>query len=220
MADLIKHFDMNFVESVRRCVAVRMSGQQAGHGIDHVMRVYRTACQIQSEVGGDRLIVELASLLHDIGDAKFNHGIERSAEFSRQILSELGAPEDLICHVADIVDNISFRKGVHPDLLTLEGKIVQDADRIDALGAIGIVRTIEYGATRGQPFYIPGTGITAGLPTGVGHFYEKLFRLHDLLNTESARRIAKQREEFMRIFLKQYFREIDGERISTDTQTQ
>ena len=219
MTDKIKHSDSKLVELVRRMVANRMAGQQAGHGIDHVMRVYRTACEIQSEVGGDRQVVELASLLHDIGDAKFNHGIERSAEFSIQILGELGASADLIRRVAEIVDNISFRKGVNPEHLSLEGKIVQDADRIDALGAIGIVRTIEFGATRGQPFYIPATDESSAQPTGVGHFYDKLFKLHDQLNTESARRIAKQREEFMRIFLEQYFREIDGVRAATDTQT-
>ena len=150
-------------DRVREIVASRLEGQQAGHGMDHVIRVYRTACQIQSETGGERLVVQLAALLHDVGDAKFNDGQERSAEFSRQILSDLDVTTDLIDHVAEIVDNISFRKGVDPATLSLEGKIVQDADRIDALGAIGIVRTIEYGAVKGQPFYLPDT--TTSQPT-------------------------------------------------------
>ncbi len=202
--------DTKFVERVRQVVADRMEGQQAGHGMDHVMRVYRTACEIQSETGGNRLVVELAALLHDIGDAKFYDGIERSAEFSQKILSDLGASAELTNLVVEIVDNISFRKRVDPETLSLEGKIVQDADRIDALGAIGIVRTIEYGATKGQPFHVAGTNESSTQPSGVGHFYEKLFKLHDLLNTESARRIAKQREQFMRDFLDQFFSEVDG----------
>jgi uncharacterized protein len=193
-------------DRVREIVASRLEGQQAGHGMDHIMRVYRTACQIQSETGGERLIVQLAALLHDVGDAKFNDGQERSAEFSRQILSDCGVTTNLIDHVAEIVDNISFRKGVDPTTLSLEGKIVQDADRIDALGAIGIVRTIEYGATTGQPFHVSGASSHAD--TGIGHFYEKLFKLHDLLNTEAAKRIAGRREQFMRDFVDQYLSEI------------
>lgn len=182
----------------RNEVQRRMAGQQAGHGFDHVLRVLKSAREIQAEVGGDCLVVELAALLHDVGDAKFCNGVERSAELARAILNEAGAPQEIIDHVADIVDNISFRKGVDADRLSLEGKIVQDADRLDALGAIGIVRTIEYGAAVGQPFYLPDAN---GAKTGVGHFHEKLFKLKALLNTEPARRIAGQREAVMRTFL-------------------
>ncbi|MCO8123201.1 HD domain-containing protein [Stieleria sp. TO1_6] len=181
-----------------------MAGQQAGHGLDHVERVLHSARLIQAEVGGDRCVVELAALLHDVGDAKFHDGVERSAEFAREILGQLGANDELIEHVAKIVDNISFRKGVASDTLSLEGKIVQDADRLDALGAIGIVRTIEYGAVMGQPFFMPGD---ESQKTGVGHFHEKLFKLKALLNTEPARRLAGQREQFMRTFLDQFLRE-------------
>ncbi len=192
---------------VRQIVAERLEGQQAGHGMDHVMRVYRTACQIQAETGGDLLVVQLAALLHDVGDAKFHDGKELSAEFSREILTDLGTSEELIEHVAEIVNNISFRKGIDPENLSLEGKIVQDADRIDALGAIGIVRTIEYGATTGQPFHT--TDKNHQQETGIEHFHEKLFKLHDLLNTEAAKNIAGQREQFMREFVDQYLHEVD-----------
>lgn len=194
------------IEQVRQIVTKQMGGQQAGHGMDHVLRVHRTACQIQSQTGGDRLTVELAALLHDVGDAKFYAGVERSAEISREILNNLEVADVLIDHVAEIVDNISFRKGVDPASLSLEGQIVQDADRIDALGAIGIVRTIEYGASKGQPFYV--SDIASHQPSGVGHFYDKLFKLTDLLNTEAAKRIAADREQFMRNFLDQFYREV------------
>lgn len=196
------------VEQTAAIVRQRMAGQQAGHGFDHVLRVLQSAREIQRQIGGDALTIDLAVLLHDVGDAKFHDGVERSEEFARQILGDLGADEKLIDHVAHIVNNISFRKGADADVLTLEGKIVQDADRLDALGAIGIVRTIEYGAAFGQPFYLPHdeTG-----KTGVGHFYDKLFKLKDLLNTAPARQMAEQREQFMHAFLDQFLSECGAE---------
>jgi uncharacterized protein len=206
MTNALNENDRNLVARTEQIVTNRLQNQQAGHGMDHVLRVLRSAREIQCEVGGCRLIVELAALLHDVGDAKFNDGVERSAEFSREILTELDAPKNVIDHVAMIVENISFRKRFAATELTLEGKVVQDADRLDALGAIGIVRTIEYGATVGQPFFVPGSRQQEG-KTGVGHFYEKLFKLRELLNTEPARRIAGQREQFMRMFLDQFFEE-------------
>lgn len=196
------------VPQTEAVVRQRMSGQAAGHGMDHVLRVLDSARTIQSETGGDLIIVELASLLHDVGDAKFHGGIERSAEFSREILGELGADQETVEHVAHIVDNISFRKGVDSSELSLEGRIVQDADRLDALGAIGIVRTIEYGAAFDQPFHLPGDdGSNPTAKTGIGHFHEKLFKLKSLMNTDAARRLAQEREAFMRTFIDQFLRE-------------
>lgn len=198
---------MNCEELVRRTEAEvkrRLAGQQAGHGFDHIQRVVASARQIQAEVGGDPIIVELAALLHDVGDAKFHDGVERSGEFSREILANLGAPRDTIDHIAHIVDNISFRKRTHAQPLSLEGQIVQDADRLDALGAIGIIRTIEYGASKGQPFYSPDS---TDPKTGIGHCHEKLFKLRDMMNTDTGRRLAAQRESFMRQFLEQFYQE-------------
>ncbi|EMI45605.1 HD domain-containing protein [Rhodopirellula sp. SWK7] len=197
------------VDRTEVVVRQRMSGQAAGHGMDHVLRVLKSARAIQAEAGGDLNVVELAALLHDVGDAKFHDGVERSAEFAREILGDLGAESALIDHVAHIVDNISFRKGIDASELSLEGKVVQDADRLDALGAIGIVRTIEYGAAFGQPFYLPDAD---DAKTGVGHFHEKLFKLKALMNTDAARRMAVEREEFMRQFLDHFLNECDGSR--------
>lgn len=191
----------DLVADTKSIVRGRMAGQQAGHSIDHVMRVLRTAQELQAEVGGDLETIQLAAILHDIGDAKFHDGVERSGEFAREILCDLGAEPGLVDQVAHIVDNISFRKGIDAKELTLEGKVVQDADRLDALGAIGIVRTIEYGAAVGQPFHDPDGDVAQ---TGIGHFHEKLFKLRALLNTNAARRIAADREKFMRQFLRQY----------------
>lgn len=190
-------------------VEQRMADQQAGHGVDHVRRVLNTARAIQAEIGGDAFVTELAAWLHDVGDAKFHDGVERSGEFSREILHSLNVEPAVVEHVALIVDNISFRKRESAAELSLEGKIVQDADRLDALGAIGVVRTIEYGAAFGQPFHISGND--GSKATGIGHFHEKLFKLRGLLNTEPARKIANQREQFMRSFLAQFLHEC-GER--------
>lgn len=189
-------------QEAERIVRERMNGM-AGHGMDHVQRVVSNARLLQQQVGGNSDIVDLAALLHDIGDAKFHNGRERSAEFARDILEGLEAKKGVIDHVAHIVDNISFRKGFDSGQLSLEGKIVQDADRLDALGAIGIVRTIEYGAAQGQPFYTTEPEEKCG----IGHFHEKLFRLKALMNTEAARQMAEDREQYMQGFVSQYLKE-------------
>lgn len=206
MSQAAENGDSELVSQVNCIVADRLKSQQAGHGMDHVRRVLRIARELQSEVGGNRTIVELAALLHDVGDAKFHGGIECSGQFSREILKQLNAPVDWIEHIVLIVDAIPFRKQVDSSQLSLEGQIVQDADRLDALGAIGIVRTIEYGAEIGQPFHVQGSE-HRNMKTGVGHFYEKLFNLPGLLNTEPAKRMARERESFMREFLIRFFSE-------------
>ncbi len=195
----------HLVDQVERIVRGRLAGQGAGHGIDHVLRVLRLACEIQAEAGGDLLVIQLAALLHDIGDAKFHAGVEKSGEFSRTILGQLSVAADIIEHVCAIVDNISFRKRDSAARLSLEGQVVQDADRLDALGAIGIVRTIEYGAASGQPFYLPDA--PRNVRTGIGHFYDKLFKLRSLMNTDAGRRRAVDREQFMQTFLAQFLKE-------------
>jgi len=192
------------VQRTRHAVAQRMHQRGAGHGMDHVDRVRNCARIIHAEVGGDSLVIDLAALLHDVGDAKFHHGVERSGEFSKEILDPLGVNKEIITQVVHIVDHISFRSRDRGEELTLEGKIVQDADRLDALGAIGIVRTIEFGASIDQPFHDPSS---PSHPSGIQHFHEKLFRLRELMNTDIAKRMAKDREDFMRLFLNQYMAE-------------
>jgi uncharacterized protein len=205
--------DRELVERCEQVVRQRMAGQAAGHGLDHILRVLAMARLIQSQAGGDLFVIELAAWLHDIGDAKFHDGVERSGEFAREILGRLGADDDVIEHVVRIVDNLSFRKRQEAETLSLEGKIVQDADRLDALGAIGIVRTIEYGAAVGQPFYLAEDWINGdeNSRTGIGHFHQKLFKLKDLMNTQVARQMAEQREAFMRQFLDQFLRQCAGQ---------
>ena len=201
------------IEQVSSIVRSRLAEQGAGHGYDHIQRVWKTACHLQGICGGNLLVIELAALLHDIGDAKFHHGKECSKKFSVEILNDLGADEVTVNHVAQIVDNISFRKRASAEVLSLEGQVVQDADRLDALGAIGIVRTIEFGVAFDQPFYDaePARHNAEQKKTGVGHFHEKLFKLRNLMNTDAGREMAKTREDFMRSFLAQFELECTGQ---------
>ena len=197
--------NQNVIDEVAAIVRDRLADQGAGHGFDHISRVWKTACSLQASVGGDRFVIELAALLHDLGDAKFHDGIERSKEFSIAILQDLGVDADVVIHVGNIVDNISFRKRETAEPLSLEGQVVQDADRLDALGAVGIVRTIEYGAAFNQPFYVSNP--ERSQKTGIGHFHEKLFKLKDLMNTDAGKQIAEERENFMRSFIDQFKQE-------------
>ena len=191
---------------VRLEVKKRLANYGAGHGFDHIERVVASARKIQAEVGGDPFVIELSALLHDVGDAKFHDGLERSGEISRQLLGNFSVASEIIEHVIHVVENLSFRKRHSAESLSLEGKVVQDADRLDALGAIGIIRTIEFGETMGQPFYVPGD---PQAKSGLRHFYEKLFRLRGLMNTEAGKRMAGEREKFMREFIRQFESEVN-----------
>ena len=194
------------VPEVRVRAQELMTGQGAGHDWDHVQRVTVMAERLHNQVGGKLGVIQLAALLHDVGDAKFHDGVERSAEIARDMLRELGLNSQDLQHVIHIVDNLSFRKRQHAEPLSLEGQVVQDADRLDALGAIGIIRTIEYGAVKGQPFHVSDDQ-QGSVKTGLQHFDDKLFHLVDLMNTDAARQVAKQREAFMREFIQQFHSE-------------
>ena len=197
----------NLIDSIAQITRRTMVDQGAGHGWDHIERVRRHALTLHEHEGGDHALIEIASLLHDVGDAKFNNGVEKSGLLTREILSEYDIPSSFVERVVHIVDNLSFRKRDTAEPLSHEGKIVQDADRLDALGAIGIIRTVEYGQFKSQPFFDPNHPSS---PSGVMHFREKLFKLQKLMNTVTAKRIAEDRVQFMQCFLKQYFQEIDA----------
>ncbi len=207
------------INNVQEFVKSRLQNQGAGHGWDHVQRVVGNAKRINQEVKADAIIVELAALLHDIGDAKFNNGQEVGPTIIAQELPKLGADEATIKRVCEIVEKISFRKATSSDLLSLEAKVVQDADRLDALGYIGLVRCIEYVTQCGRKFFDPAIKVRENMTpeeyaahdgTGYNHCYEKLFKLKDLMNTDSARKIATSREIRMRSFLAGFIEEING----------
>lgn len=202
-------------------VKARLSGEGSGHDWFHVERVRKNARHIGSGEECDMLVVELAALLHDIADWKFAGGDETAGpREARGWLESQGAGEEIITHVCDIIKDLSFKgSGVKTPMKSIEGMIVQDADRLDALGAIGIARAFAYGGHKGREMHNPGVPPqqhttfeqyknSAG-PT-INHFYEKLLLLKDLMNTETARRIAERRHNFMKQYLDQFYLEWEG----------
>lgn len=200
---------------------VRQLFQNEGTGHDwyHIDRVHRMAVRLaEMETDVDMEAVELGALLHDIADFKFHDGdAHAGGRASREWLASLGAPEALIAHVCDIVDNVSFKgAGVPTNQKTLEGRIVQDADRLDAMGAIGIARTFAYGGHAGRALYDPENGpemhqtfeaYKNNKGSSLNHFHEKLFLLKDRLNTESAKKIAQRRHAFMEEYVERFLAE-------------
>lgn len=203
------------IKTVSDFVQEAMQKHDSGHGWSHIERVVRLALYIhECEGRGDRLTVELGALLHDVGDHKFE-ARDGPTEI-RWLLGSLEVRRSVIDEVVKINENISFSKGRRPDTGSTELQIVQDADRLDAMGAIGIARAFNYGGFRGNDIYDPRVKITdpplmAGNSTNsvstIHHFYDKLLLLRDLMNTPTGRRLAGERHDFMVRFLDQFFRE-------------
>jgi len=192
-----------------------MQQHDTGHGWSHIERVVRLALHIQGCEGkGDRFTVELGALMHDIGDSKFA-AHDGPAEI-RRLLGSLAVDASVTEEVVSINENISFSKGSHDVVKSDELQIVQDADRLDAIGAIGIARAFGYGGFRGREIYDPRAGL-AGQPglasssknsaSTVHHFYDKLLMLRELMNTATGRKLADERHDFMVKYLEQFFRE-------------
>lgn len=204
-------------------VRERMHGDGSGHDWWHVHRVRRTALRLAREEGADAYVVELAALLHDVWDHKLHDGDDTVAPREiRRWLEGIGAEEPVIAHVCEIVADLSFKgAGVATPMRTPEGAVVQDADRLDAIGAVGIARAFAFGGSRGRPLHDPESApelhatfdaYRAGVGGTTHHFHEKLFLLRDRMNTASARRIAGERHRFMEEFLQRFLAEWDGER--------
>jgi uncharacterized protein len=199
----------------------QLAGDASGHDWWHVYRVWRTAIEIGREEGVDLSVVELAALLHDIADAKFHDGDKEIGPHTAAAwLRSLDVAEETVEHVAAIVRDMSFKgAGVDTPMATREGMVVQDADRLDALGAIGIARAFAYGGFRGRVLHDPDSSpvlhatvedYSSHEGSTLNHFSEKLLLLKDRMNTESARRIASERHQFMELFVSQFSAEWDG----------
>ncbi|MEH7482549.1 HD domain-containing protein [Neobacillus drentensis] len=192
-----------------------------GHDWFHVDRVRRNALHIcREEKIGEVFIIEMAALLHDIPDEKLNESIEKGEEKLETFLQTIPLTDNEKKHIKQIIATISYKGGINSVLSTIEAKIVQDADRLDAIGAIGIARAFAYGGKKGQPIYNPGIKVRnemsleeyrKGKSTSIHHFYEKLLKLKYLLNTESAREMAESRQQMMETFLEQFYQEWDGQ---------
>jgi uncharacterized protein len=206
------------VEHVRHALA----GDASGHDWWHVHRVWKTAVLLGREERADLHIVELAALLHDIADWKFHGGDDTAGpRAAREWLSGLDVEPATIDHVCDVIAHLSFKgTGVATPMATLEGRVVQDADRLDALGAIGIARAFAYGGHAGRALYDPAVPPVEhdsfaaykknNGPT-LNHFFEKLLLLKDRMNTASGRRIATERHALMEQFVARFLAEWNGE---------
>ncbi len=211
------------IEKTKEHVENLLRGEGSGHDWWHIFRVWNTAKTIGKEEKADLFVVELAALLHDIADWKFNGGDETvGAKTARAWLEELNVDSNVIDNVCDIIATSSFKgAGVKFEMKTLEGKVVQDADRLDAIGAIGIGRTFTFGGNKGREMYNPTIKpqlhtsakqyVNNSSPT-LNHFYEKLLLLKDLMNTKAAKKIAINRHNFMEEFLKEFYEEWDGKK--------
>ena len=181
-------------------------GDGSGHDLDHTLRVYRMAIRIAEEEWADRLTVGLAALLHDVDDRKLSPETYEGKDRAVGFLRAHGADEQMIAKVVGIISQISFSAGNgRPD--TLEGCCVQDADRLDAIGAIGIGRAFAFGGSRGRRMHDPEN---VDMTTTVQHFYDKLLLLKDRMNTQTGKKLAMERDAFMGAFLEQFYDEWDG----------
>ena len=184
------------------------AGDGSGHDFDHTLRVYHMAVRIAGEEGADVEMVALAALLHDVDDHKLSPETCEHKDRAVAFLKSQGVDEQKIHRIVEIISEISFSAG-NGRPSTLEGMCVQDADRLDAIGAIGIGRAFAFGGSRGRRMHDPdGIDKTAT----VEHFYDKLFKLKDLMTTPTGQHLARQRDEFMHSFLEQFYAEAVGER--------
>ncbi len=209
------------IEQTIQFVKDTLAGAEAGHDWFHIERVFKTAKTINAVEGGDQLTVALAALLHDIADSKFNGGDEEiGPRIAGEFLNTLGVEPTRIDHVQKIIKNMSFKASLGAvDFQSLEMNIVQDADRLDAIGAIGIARAFTYGGYKNRTLYDPAIPPALNMskeeykkseaPT-INHFYEKLLLLKDLMKTAAGRSIAQQRHNFMQQYLDQFYQEWDG----------
>ena len=190
-------------EFAKRCI----TQHDGGHDWWHLNRVRNLALYIHSSEGsGDPLTIEISALLHDIDDKKFNRSESPGTEEKiSSLLKSLGVEDIIINEVIFINKNISFSRGANPRKITNEFMIVQDADRLDAIGAIGIARAFNYGGFKNNIIYDP----EGQNPSTVGHFYDKLLKLKGLMNTQTGIRLASERHDFLEIFLKQFFKEYE-----------
>lgn len=199
---------MDIIEQAKDYARDVFAGDASGHDYDHTMRVFRMASRIAEAEGADLLTVQLAALLHDVDDHKLSpetsEGKLRAAEFLHNHDID-GEKTALILHIIDTI-SFSANKGA-PE--SIEGQCVQDADRLDAIGAIGIARTFAFGGSRGRAIHDPaGEDHT----TSIQHFYDKLLLLKDRMNTQSGKAQAQRRHEYMCRFLEQFYAEWEGQR--------
>lgn len=212
---------MSIIDQTINFVKITLADAEAGHDWFHIERVYKTALTLNQIEQGNELIVSLAALLHDIADPKFNDGDEEiGPNKAEQFLKSIQVDEQVIAAVKLIIQNMSFKNSFDSNTYTSkEMEIVQDADRLDAIGAIGIARAFTYGGFKNRVLYDPSikpieshtkeSYKNTSAPT-INHFYEKLLLLKDMMNTPSGKAMALTRHQFMLSYLEQFYQEWEG----------
>lgn len=218
-----KYSKQQVVERTSDYVKEKLKGDTTGHDYFHILRVQNNALKIASgEDKPDLFVVKIAALLHDIADWKFNDGDEKaSSRVAKDWLKKQGIDAATIRKICEAIDSVSFKgAGVDTVPKTIEGMIVQDADRLDALGAIGIARAFAYGGKINRELYNPNKipemhstfeAYKKASGSTIAHFYEKLFLLKDMMNTKTARKMAEERHKYMKDFVSRFLEEWKGE---------
>ena len=215
---IMNDVNANIIENTKNFVKQKLEKAEAGHDYWHILRVLKLSVNIAQKEGGNLLIVQLGALLHDIADAKFHQGNEKiGPQIAREYLQSQNMSNDIIEPIVKIIENISFKNSFEGQNYTsLELQIIQDADRLDAIGAIGIARAFIYGGYKNNPIYDPELKpnlkmnketYKKGNTTTINHFYEKLLKLKDMMNTSTGKQIAEERHRFMLQFLEQFYKE-------------
>ena len=209
-------------ESVIKFVKGIFAYDCSGHDYHHTMRVYRLAMQIAEQENANMLIVQLAALLHDVDDVKLSPETHEAKKNAVGFMKNNGVDDKVIASVCKIIDEVSFAGTDSVVPSTLEGKCVQDADRLDAIGAIGIARAFAYGGSKGRRIHDPDIKPMTNMnkadyhqnhnSTSINHFYEKLLLLKDMMNTETAKKMAMHRQAVMEDFLEEFMAEWEGEK--------
>lgn len=202
-------------------VKTQLTNAEGGHDWFHIERVYKNSLLIAKNENVNVFVVQLGALLHDIADSKFHNGDEEvGPNIAREFLASINVDHQIINHVVNIIENISFKGGKESQKFkSPELDVVQDADRLDAIGAIGIARTFNYGGFKNRKLYDPSIkpnlemtkeAYKASTDPTINHFYEKLLLLKDKMNTKTGRHIAEQRHQFMELYLKHFYDEWHG----------
>ena len=205
------------IEKTRDFVKEKLYGEGSGHDWFHIERVYKLSKYIGEKENADLFVVEMTALLHDIDDWKFSKGNDTNTTVTENFLKSIEIDEKSLEEIIKIIKTMSYKGGVVDSTQhTIEGKIVQDADRLDAIGAIGIARTFAYGGSKNRQMYDPAIKpmdftsleeVKNAENHTINHFYEKLLKLKDLMNTETAKKIAEKRHKFMEEFLEEFYSE-------------
>jgi uncharacterized protein len=216
--------ELEIIEATKTFVQQQLTDAEGGHDWFHVLRVYNNAKLISENENVNGFIVALGALLHDIADSKFHEGDESvGPKIAREFLFQHNVDSIVIEHIIKIIENISFNKSLDKGkkFISPELEVIQDADRLDAIGAIGIARCFNYGGYKNRslfnPAIIPNLKMTkveyknSDSPT-INHFYEKLLLLKDKMNTKTGKRIAAYRHQFMELYLEQFYAEWDGKK--------